>query len=99
MSKTKYRLKETVAVAYRSTRVGASLERTPEVGWIVQVGSWPGWRDYGYSEVLSYDKAKAKLESLIREDEANEIMYARFREARKKPMRTVYPPLPDAEPK
>lgn len=96
---SKYRLKEVVVavpVYSLDTKIWI-LE--PGTKWMVEERTWLGWREYGYGDKLPYNEAKLKLESLIEADKANEEWYEKYRVASKKPMKTLYPPLPDEEPK
>jgi hypothetical protein len=95
---SKYRLKE-VTVCVTTLNHNNEIVKTPGTKWVVEARGWFGWGGYGFEESLPYNEAKRKLENAIKRDEADEAYYEKLRVALKEPKKTLYPPLPDEEPK
>ena len=95
----KYRLKEVVVAITTYDPDIKDWTKSPGTKWMIEEKTWLGWSEYGYGDKLPYNEAKLKLEKLIEADIAYEEYYEKLRIELKKPMKTLYPPLPDEEPK
>jgi hypothetical protein len=61
-------------------------------------GSLFGWHVIGDDEGRSYHDAKRALETILEDEQERARYLDELTEARKKPTKILYPPLPDTEP-
>lgn len=100
---SKLRLQEIHGVGYRSNsnpKAISAYERYATTKWVVQrKGLFGCWETISDNEGKSYYDAKKSLEAIILDEQDRAQLLDQLTEARKKPTKTLYPPLPDVEPK
>ncbi len=99
---SKLRLKEIHGVGYRShtdPKAISAYERYVTTKWVVECKGLFGWYVIGEEEGRSYKEVKRAVETIMEDEQDRSRFLGQLTEARKHPTKTLYPPLPDEEPK